>query len=388
MTYPAPLVPPKVDLRSYDWFPFHHKRLRQSAFWKRASDLACRVSVDLWAEAYEQVPAASLPDDDHLLSDWAGFGRRDLAAWLAVKDEVMGAWTLCSDGRWYHPTLSEVALLAWVEKRLHLWTRECDRIRKENARRAKNELPALEMPPKPSNDPFDDGADLACSGGNTSSSSGLPMENGASNGHPAESVEDPAENALKGKGTGTGTRTLKKESCSLRSQDASASAVPKEPAGEPPPRSRPLRKHPYPDDAFDAWYRDYPHKIGRRAAEKAFAKVQKSDDVPFETLFTGRDRYVRSKPADRAWCNPATWLNEHRWLDQPASPLAATEPVTASSATDPRIDLGGGITAPHSSIRSIWSKGRWPPDWGPEPGKPGCRVPPETMTVIMRGRAA
>lgn len=109
-TRPEPLTPPDLDLRWSNWFPLHHKRLRRSAWWLRASDSAKAVSIELWCEAYEQVPAASLPNDDVELSVAAGFGRRDIASWLAIKDEVMSAWVLCSDGRWYHPTLAEVAI--------------------------------------------------------------------------------------------------------------------------------------------------------------------------------------------------------------------------------------------------------------------------------------
>ena len=99
--------------------------------------------MDFWAEAFEQVPAGSLPDDDYILAEWAGFGRRNLNGWSAVKDEVMSAWTLCSDGRWYHPTLCEVARSQWAERQQHLWERECDRIRKANVRRAKDGLEPL-----------------------------------------------------------------------------------------------------------------------------------------------------------------------------------------------------------------------------------------------------
>ncbi|MEM7312690.1 MAG: hypothetical protein AAF497_06020, partial [Planctomycetota bacterium] len=37
-----------------------------------------------------------------------------------------------------------------------------------------------------------------------------------------------------------------------------------------------------------------------------------------ETLIKGVEAYIRDKPPDRAWCNPATWLNDERWLDIPA----------------------------------------------------------------------
>lgn len=151
---PAPLTPPDCDLRAYDWFPFWHKRLLQSAFWSRASDQACRISVDLWSKAYQQVPAASVPNDDFVLAEWAGLGRRNTDGWRSIKSEVMQPWILCSDDRWYHPTLSEVACNAWVERRNALWKRECDRIRKENGKRKKSGLDVLDFPPKPPENPF------------------------------------------------------------------------------------------------------------------------------------------------------------------------------------------------------------------------------------------
>ncbi len=132
---PAPVapVPPDCDLRGYDWFPLFHKRLRRSSFWKNATDTVARISVDFWCESYEQVPAASLPDDDAFLSELAGYGRRDLKAWSAVKEDVMSAWVQI-DGRWYHPVLCEVALEAWGRRKKELEEREAARIRKRRSR--------------------------------------------------------------------------------------------------------------------------------------------------------------------------------------------------------------------------------------------------------------
>lgn len=69
-------------------------------------------------------------------------------------------------------------------------------------------------------------------------------------------------------------------------------------------------------DIFAIWYSAYPHKVGRADAEKAFAKAIKKADL--ETLQAGLEKYKATKPHDRAWCNPATWLNQERWLDDPA----------------------------------------------------------------------
>lgn len=93
----------------------------------------------------------------------------------------------------------------------------------------------------------------------------------------------------------------------------------------------------FPPDAFEVWYAAYPHKIGRSAAEKAFHRVRKTKPVTFSELVDGLERYIRTKPPDRAWCNPATWLNQDRWADQPdnVQPLfqSGTRPNAQASPT-------------------------------------------------------
>lgn len=108
-TLPEPLTPPGAHMRGNDWFPFKFQRLRRSKWWRRASDMARARNVMMWGEAYQATPAGSLPDDDDDLAEAAGYGM-DVVAFLAVKDEIMAPWTMCSDGRWYHPTVCEVVL--------------------------------------------------------------------------------------------------------------------------------------------------------------------------------------------------------------------------------------------------------------------------------------
>lgn len=109
---PAPLVGEGVSMSGNDWFPLEFDRLRKSKWWRRASDTARARNIMLWGEAYKQVPAGSMPDDDDELAEAAGFGM-DVDAFLAFKDEIMAPWVLCSDGRWYHPTVCEKVLEAW-----------------------------------------------------------------------------------------------------------------------------------------------------------------------------------------------------------------------------------------------------------------------------------
>lgn len=69
-------------------------------------------------------------------------------------------------------------------------------------------------------------------------------------------------------------------------------------------------------DEFEIWYRLYPHKVQRGTAERAFAAARKIASL--DELMAGLRNYLRSKPADCAWRNPATWLNGKGWLDEPA----------------------------------------------------------------------
>lgn len=71
------------------------------------------------------------------------------------------------------------------------------------------------------------------------------------------------------------------------------------------------------EDSFDIFWKTYPHKVGKGDARNAFVKAITRSDLL--TMLDGVRRYIASKPPDRAWCNPATWLNQDRWEDEPAT---------------------------------------------------------------------
>lgn len=133
---PEPLTPPECDVRSHDWFALKFRQVRDSEFWLNASDRVRVVSFHLWGCAYEQVPAASLPDRDDRLADLAGYGMFGIEQWRSIRDDVLKAWVKCSDGRWYHPTLAEIALEAWISK-----LRERARKTGQAGERAASQLP-------------------------------------------------------------------------------------------------------------------------------------------------------------------------------------------------------------------------------------------------------
>lgn len=73
---------------------------------------------------------------------------------------------------------------------------------------------------------------------------------------------------------------------------------------------------------FDLFWQAYPRKMGKLAAQKAWAKAAKLADP--KEIIAGIEPYKAHKPDWQDYCHPATWLNQGRWMDeyeQPAEPL-------------------------------------------------------------------
>jgi Protein of unknown function (DUF1376) len=112
-----PLVAIDVDLRDFAFMPLDVVRLRDSDLAAIASGDAFRAAVMLWCASWHQVPAASLPNDDRMLARLAGYGRGELKAWMAVRNDALRNFILCDDGRLYHPVIAEKAMEAWGRKK-------------------------------------------------------------------------------------------------------------------------------------------------------------------------------------------------------------------------------------------------------------------------------
>jgi hypothetical protein len=74
----------------------------------------------------------------------------------------------------------------------------------------------------------------------------------------------------------------------------------------------------WPEDFREQFWAKYPNKVGK---PKALAKLEAAmkRGAKWPEVSAGLDRYIREKPADRAWLNPETFINQERWLDQPAN---------------------------------------------------------------------
>jgi hypothetical protein len=80
------------------------------------------------------------------------------------------------------------------------------------------------------------------------------------------------------------------------------------------------------DALFDQFWTAFPNKVGKPKASAAFPTAMRRAKS-FDAIMLGLERYIANKPPDRAFLNPATFLNQERWADQPAAPQARAGPL-------------------------------------------------------------
>ena len=93
------------------------------------------------------------------------------------------------------------------------------------------------------------------------------------------------------------------------------------PSPSPSPRTPIVPKGTKYSLEFETFWEAWPHKVGKDAAWRKW-QDRKADRPPIAAILVAIDQYRRTKPHDRAWCNPATWIHQGRWGDQPAAPDA------------------------------------------------------------------
>ena len=112
MDLPEPLTPIECDLRGLPFMPLDVVRLVDSNLFALTSGDEFKAAVTLWCKAWLQVPAASLPDDDRVLSHLSCTG----TAWKKLRAMALHGWIKCSDGRLYHPVVADKACQAWKHR--------------------------------------------------------------------------------------------------------------------------------------------------------------------------------------------------------------------------------------------------------------------------------
>lgn len=144
---PEPLVPPEVDLRDFDYIPLYGERVFNSDTWALCDADEKVAALRLWWRSWHEEPAGSLPNNDRLLADRAGYGVA-VRAFLAVKDNAMRGWIECADGRLYHPVVASIAIDVWQTKRKKKAENAADRERKKNKRLAGTVAQSDHCPPE------------------------------------------------------------------------------------------------------------------------------------------------------------------------------------------------------------------------------------------------
>ena len=322
---PEPLVPAEVDLTGYGWMPLYGHRLFGSEFNARCSDAAWRAGVTLWWAAWNQVPAASLPDDDVALCRLADLGR-DVKGWRKIREDALHGFVKCSDGRLYHRVIAELALDAW-DRRVR------ERARKERWRhgieRSRN-----------------------VSGTSQMTMSETSRETG---------VERPTD------GDGTADRTGQDRTGQKEAAQQSPTPLPREPAPAQPARAA-LRQENQPESpenrliaAFDeacraAWpeaHRAYPAATDGVIAGRLVEAGADPDLVASVASALLRRRAAKGKP-----CPSALAFVEGAVLEAVAERKAA-RPVNATAKTA----RGGGYTGPVLSPELRESLAKTDPDY-------------------------
>jgi hypothetical protein len=185
---PAPLTPADCDLRDFAFMPLDVVRLRDSDLAVTAEADEFRCAVLLWCASWHQVPAASLPDDDKILAQYAGYGRV-VKEWLKVREGALRGWVKCADGRFYHAVVAEKANEAWLAKLRQRLKTECARIKKHNERHG-TKLPFPE---------FDSWMEAGCPVGQL-----LPVTSDNPHQDTGQGGNVPGEKHSKGQGEGQG----------------------------------------------------------------------------------------------------------------------------------------------------------------------------------------
>lgn len=115
------------------------EQVKKSDTWLRARTGRVRASLLLlWAEAWEQTPCGSLPNDDELLCLLLDMEPDEFAA---ARPVLMRGWWESEDGRLYHDTIT-ARVLDMLKARAGNAKRVADHKAKQREERAGNALPA------------------------------------------------------------------------------------------------------------------------------------------------------------------------------------------------------------------------------------------------------
>lgn len=103
---PEPLTPSGCSMQRVREMRLDVVRLANSTLWSLPNHQAALAGFKLMVASWHQVPSGSIPDDDGLLCSLAGLGQ-DVRKWMSIRNDALREFVRCSDGRLYHPAVSD-----------------------------------------------------------------------------------------------------------------------------------------------------------------------------------------------------------------------------------------------------------------------------------------
>lgn len=365
---PHPLVPAEVDLNGMSYMPLEISRLMNSDLFVLSTGDEFKAAVALWCKSWQQVPAASLPNNDRILAHLSGAFQK----WNKLKAMAMQGWILCSDGRFYHPVVAEKALSAWEQRQDYEDRKQNEA---ERQRRHREDHKAIRAHLRklgivlPHNTPMSQLQETLSNA----------LHNSDSNGPVTRTVtqtEHGLQRLIKGKGKG---KVLNQEHVPQRDapddaltlegphgeQGEAQSHTTPEPVQPAPGASQASTRQAKPDAlaGFDEFYAAYPRRQKRAEAEKAWRKLSPSPGLRQMLMAALAQHQLQdswTKDGGQFVPLPASWLNARRWEDElevatGQGVCPASEVVATYHQHCPKFDL---VTVIDDTLRGLLEE-RW-----------------------------
>ncbi len=327
---PTPLIDKEVDLRDFRFMPLDIVKLMNSETWALASGNEAKACINLWCKAWHQVPAGSLPNNEHLLAIWSG-----IPDWEACSDIALRGFIQCSDGRLYHPVICEKAMEAWgrvdnpkrqgVAGAQAKWGQPNTAGRTRSARLAEARRKGSHT--KKEWEALVDILGNRCVVCGVSSDEErlckdhiVPIYQGGSDA--CKNVQPMCAKCNSRKGADITDYRI--EICPdwekrlherLHTSETPAKRLAIEKDKDKGKRN--TKRKASLDAEFEIWWEHVPHKLSRGRAERAYRSARKLTDA--ETLLDAIKAYAeQTADRERQYVkHPATWLNGKCWLDEP-----------------------------------------------------------------------
>lgn len=111
---PDPPIPSDVDCVGLPYMPLKVTSLIGSELVDLSTGAEFKAAVLLWCKSWTEVPAGSLPNNDRRLARDAGVSLEEFSN---IRDMALHGFILCSDDRFYHPVICDLAVAAFKRRR-------------------------------------------------------------------------------------------------------------------------------------------------------------------------------------------------------------------------------------------------------------------------------